>query len=79
MRRLAFTLIEVLVVIVIIGILAVITVPQISRYQNQAENARREALVANVAKIIIADEFISLDGVNFADLDADTSWGQQTL
>jgi len=71
MKIKAFTLIELLVVIVIIGILSVLALPQFNKYRNKAGDAWREALITNTSKIILADEFISLDGVNFADLDSD--------
>lgn len=74
MKIKGFTLIELLVVTVIIAILSAISVPQLSKYSNQAGDARRQAVIKNVAKIIMADEFISLDGVNFADLDEDASY-----
>jgi|GEM_PF-3164389 len=69
-----FTLIELLVVTVIIGILSGLSVPQISKYNNQAGDAWRQALIKNASKILMADEFISLDGVNFADLDGDDDY-----
>jgi prepilin-type N-terminal cleavage/methylation domain-containing protein len=74
MKIKAFTLIELLVVIVIIGILAALSVPQLSKYTDQAGDAWRQTVIKNVTKIVLADEFISLDGVNFADLDADTTY-----
>lgn len=74
MKIKAFTLIELLVVIVIVGILSVISVPQISKYNTQAGDAWRQTVIKNVAKILMADEFISLDGVNFADLDSDNTY-----
>lgn len=72
MKQKGFTLIELLVVTVIIGILSAIGVPQLSKYNEQAGDAWRQAVIKNVTKIIMADEFISLDGVNFADLDSDS-------
>jgi prepilin-type N-terminal cleavage/methylation domain-containing protein len=72
--NLGFTLIELLVVTVIIGILTALGVPQLSKYSEQAGDAWRQSIIKNVAKIILADEFISLDGVNFADLDSDNNY-----
>lgn len=74
MKIKAFTLIELLVVTVIIGILAAISVSQLSRYNEQADDSWSQAVIKNAAKIVLADEFISLDGVNFADLDEDVSY-----
>lgn len=69
-----FTLIELLVVTVIVGILSALSVPQMSKYNSQAGDTWRQSLVKNVSKILMADEFVSLDGVNFADLDGDNNY-----
>lgn len=74
MKIKAFSLVELLVVIVIIGLLAVISIPQFNKYNLQAGDAWRQAIIKNVTKIMLADEFISLDGVNFADLDANLTY-----
>ena len=74
MKIKAFTLIELLVVTVIIGILSAISVPQLSKYNEQAGDAWRQSIIKNSTKILMADEFISLDGVNFADLDSDNNY-----
>ena len=69
-----FTLIELLVVIVVIGIMTALGLPQFNKYSEQAGDAWRQDVLKNSAKIILADEFISLDGVNFADLDSDNNF-----
>lgn len=69
-----FTLIELLVVTVIIGILSTLGIPVLDANKDRANDGWAGAIVANASKILLADEFISLDGVNFADLDSDGTY-----
>lgn len=73
-KKAGFTLIELLVVTVIIGILSSLGLPVYESQKDKSIDAWANAIIANVSKIILADEFISPDGVNFADLDSDGTY-----
>lgn len=74
MKKNAFTLVELLVVTVIIGILSSLGVASYQPTKDRAIDGWSSAIIANVSKILMAEQFTAGRTVNFADLDEDDSY-----